>query len=238
MKRFLPIMILLLLFVSACDPFKAGQIKAEAQATQIVEQAQQDALNQDANRQHAQELFDLEKQQKELELGRNQAIEGTKRNGLNMLWQTIFIVLTAAAIFVIFYTARIYQYTAQGIARATVQTADIRSRLIYLDSKTGQYPLLLEHVGKGIVTLTDPNTATVMTLDTRQAGDRQLIDGATAIRHTYVLSSAAARSDNPAGISIIEPPRQYQHHQTLAPHVNAGVVDVSTDTQVGGDDES
>jgi predicted NBD/HSP70 family sugar kinase len=191
--------IAILVLMSSCAP----DPRKEAEAFATTTKAQQDALTQEQNRQHAEELFQLQKQQEILAYQMNAQL--TQR-----LWSAIYITLTIVAVAAIILggrsTIQAYEIVSVGLANAAVQRADIQSRLISLDPRTGQYPLLVEHIGKGIVTLTDPNTATVMQLDTRQDGDRLMIKGAMATRHTYVLSQAAARSEAPAGVSIIEAP--------------------------------
>ena len=199
--RYLIFAFLFLWLMTSCAPDPRKQAKAK----QIQEQAQQDALNQEQNRIQAMQIHDLQIQAEQLELDRTKAIELEKRTGLRTMTQWGFIFGTACLCFVIFKVSQTFVLTTQQIAAAAAHAAEVKSNLIYLDDK-GQFPALIQHVGKGVYSLTDLNTETVLMLDSRNPGDRQMIAGAIAIRHTGVLADRAAKSNDAAGMSLINPP--------------------------------
>lgn len=184
--------------------------RKEAEAFKTRTEAEQQALTDQQNREQSAALFELEKQRIQAEIAMEETNKRTREIGWNIFIGMVFIMGTGAVAWAIVTTARsttkAYERIAIGMAEAAVQAADIKSRLIPLDPTTGTFPLIVEHVGKGVFTLTDPNTATVIQMDTRQDGDRLMIQGAMATRHTYVLSQAASKSQAPAGVSIIEAP--------------------------------
>jgi hypothetical protein len=92
-----------------------------------------------------------------------------------------------------------------GSGRAFARAAMVKANLIYLDKATGQFPLVLEYAGKGLVTLTDPNTNTTLLLNTRNEPERMMIQTAGAVRHVGVLAAAASKSKDPTGMAMIQP---------------------------------
>lgn len=92
-----------------------------------------------------------------------------------------------------------------GMGKAAANKALVTSNLIYLDKTTGQFPQLITYVSKGVYSLTDLNDHSTLLLDTRNEADRLAVQGAMAIRHALVMSNAAARSRDAAGVALVAP---------------------------------
>lgn len=206
MKKYILIIPVIVFMLSACAP----DPRKEAQAFQIREQAQQDALNQEQTRQHADELHAFQMQQQQIEQGNREATKQEWRNGLNMMIRYSSFFATAAVCFAVFMitraTVNAYAIVSEGTARALVQAANVRANLISLDPTTRQFPLLLQYIGKGIVSLTNPNADSTLLLDTRNEPDRQMIQAMGAVQYAGALAHEARQAKDPAGVSIIQTP--------------------------------
>lgn len=202
MKRYIPIILFVTIAFTACQP----DPRKQAQADQIREQAQQDALNQEQQRQQSSELHDLEMQQLAVEQGHREATKQAWRNGLNMLITISFFFATAGVCYVIFSLSRSISTASDGIAKAMVRAAEVKANLIRLDPVTRQYPLLAQYIGNGRFSLANPNTDSVLLLDSRNEPDRLMIQAAGAVQYAGALAREARQADDPAGVSIIKAP--------------------------------
>lgn len=213
MKRLFPILLFVLvaLVTSACDPFKAEQIREQAFADQIAAQTQQEALNAEQARQKAAALHQFELQEEARKQARKDAVEPVVRFGWQIVTLSFFIVAAIAIIYgsVVVGHQSVVQINRlqEGFATAMITAVDIRSRLISMDPNTRQFPLIYQYDGHGRYLVTDPNTKVTMQLDTRNEGDAQLIKGAIAIRYAGVLAMEQRKSGakDAASMAIIEP---------------------------------
>lgn len=203
MKR-LPLFIFFaFLFLTACgpeySPFYAGQVKRQAEADALAARTLQQSLNQEQARRHAEDLHAFQMQQEQLKAERAQLIELSKAAGRDMWIRWSYFCLTVVTVGAILLIGRTFvnetQQAVVAVRVAVAQRVDINSRLIYQDHQTGLYPLIIEYTGHGRHLLTDPNRKVTMELDTRNEGDAQMIAGAIAVQHTYVLASQTRRSD-------------------------------------------
>ena len=192
--------IALLVIMTSCAP----DPRREAQAYQIIEQADQDALNQEQNRLQDEQLHQFQLQQLAVEQAHREATAAEWRAGLNYLIRWSFTVGTFVAAVLIVAFGIALSVGALGISRATVTAANLKAQLIYLDPATGQFPMIT-YSGNGHYTLTDPNTKYTMYLDSRNESDAQLIAGALAIRQIGVQTRNAGRSGDAASISQVQP---------------------------------
>lgn len=189
------------LFLTACtaDPRK------DAQAFETRSEAEQAVLNAEQVRAQEQALNEIELQEarRDQEI-KDAALEQSKSvYGLMIYWGGI--TATIALMFVIVSVGRSLKTAIEGFGEAAARKAIVQANLIYLDKATGQYPLLLEHVGKGVYSLTNMNTEKTLLLNTRNESDRLAIRGAMAIQHALVMSNAAVRSKDPTGVAMIAP---------------------------------
>jgi hypothetical protein len=205
MKRYM-ILILLLVVLTACAP----DPRKEAQAFAIRTQAEQDALNADAQRQHAQEVHDIQVQQLELEEQHREATAQEWRNGLNRMLYYGFYVATAALCFMIFMGARSmtksFAEMTEGISAAIVRAADVKANTIRLDPVTRQFPVYLQYLGAGRFSAVNFNTNSVLMLDTRNDPDRQMIAAMGAVQYAGALAREARQSEDPTGVALIQAP--------------------------------
>lgn len=188
------IFLLTILLLTACaqDPWKAEQIKAQAEANKTQIEAEQFALNQETNRRHADELQAIELNERQLEYERQLALEQTKRDAWEIFITIITLVGSAAMVYAILMgtraTVSAYQEATQGIAKAITQAADIRSRLIYLDDGR-QFPAIANaHMITDITTgqVTDTNQSTI--------ANPQALSGAIANRHVGIVAKETRRA--------------------------------------------
>jgi hypothetical protein len=191
--------LLIMLTSSAPDPRK------EAQAYQLREQADQDALNQQQNRAHAEELHRIQMQDQALQQQHREATAAQWRAGLKTMirWGFIFATIALCASFLALGFS--FSYGAVRIAQATARLADLRSNLVQLGPR-GQFPLIIQHVRGDRYAAHNPNTGSVLMLDASIEADRQLIATAGATQIAGVIAQEASKSTDPAGVAIIQPP--------------------------------
>jgi hypothetical protein len=115
------------------------------------------------------------------------------------------LALTVSLVIVFLSVGAAAGIAIYGSGQAIARAAMVKANLIYLDKATGQFPLVLEYAGKGLVTLTDPNTGATLLLNTRNEPERMMIQTAGAVRHVGVLSAAAGKSKDPTGMAMIQP---------------------------------
>jgi hypothetical protein len=200
MKRVLLILAAVIV-ISGCAP----DPRKEAQAYQIKEQADQDAANQELNRKHAEELQTINLQNLELEQAHREAVKAEWRAGLNKMIHYGFNVATIAVCILILAVAVAFSYGSIGTTKAIIRAAEVRANLIYLDPITREYPAFLQYIGHGKFSLTDLNKKVTLLLDTRNEPDRQMIATSGVVRLAGVIASEASKSNDPAGVSIIQP---------------------------------
>jgi hypothetical protein len=199
------IMVLAGLFIMAGLAACAPDPRNEAQAYQLREQADQDALNQQQNRAHAEELHKIQVQQAQLEQQHRAATAGQWRAGLNTMIQWGFIFGTIALCGSLLAVGFSFSYGSIQIARATARLADLRSNLVQLGPR-GQFPLIIQHVRGDRYAAHNPNTGSVLMLDASIEADRQLIATAGATQIAGVIAQEARQSTDPAGVAIVQPP--------------------------------
>jgi hypothetical protein len=118
-------------------------------------------------------------------------------------WASIAGALAIAG--AILATAAGVGWAAIGTGRAAARLASIRAGLIPLAESTRQYPLILSYVGRGKYTLCNPNSGGVYELDTQRPEVKQMITAAGAVAYAGVIAREARRSQDPAGVAIIQP---------------------------------
>lgn len=201
-KTLLVVGSLLLMGLAACAP----DPRKEAQAFQIREQAEQDALNQTQNREQKEALHEIALKDLEVQQGHREATAKEWRLGLNTMIRYGFWFATAALCFALFHLARAVSRAGTGLADAMVRAAEVRANLILLDPTTRQYPLLVQPLGRGKFVALNPNTNSVLMLDVHNAPDRQMIQAMGAVQYAGALASEARQSHDPGGVSIIQTP--------------------------------
>lgn len=198
--KYVVFVLFLVLVLSACDPWKAEQIQAQAEADKVRVEAEQFALNQEAQRQHAEELHAMEMSNQRLEYERRIALEQTIRNGLSLFFQVVLLVGCAAVVYTILMgtraTVSAYQEATQGITKALVQAAEIRSRLIYLDDGR-QFPAIVTQN-----MITDITTSEVTDLTKPKPANPQLATGAIANRHVGIVAKETRRSNSDTSVNV------------------------------------
>jgi hypothetical protein len=207
--------VLLFVALSACaqDPWKADQIRAEAEARATELAAEQDALSEQQSRAQRAEEHRILMLHKQMEYEREKALEAERRAAWIRFYLYTSLVGVGCAVFAIFMITRVtisqFEIVAFAVAKAIAQRADIRSRRILLDPKTGTYGLLVEYLGDGNRIVTDLDTSQAWHLDRTNQTTPQQVAGAIAVKHTYILSKHAAearKGGDATGVSIIQPP--------------------------------
>jgi len=180
--------------------------RKEAQAYQIRSEADQAAITAEQQRAQADEAHAIYMEQLKLEQQHRTATAAQWEAGLNTMITWAFRIGTIALCIVIIGIGRGAHQAALGIGEAASKKAMLAAHLIPIDTQTGQYPALLQYNGSGKYTLTDINAGITLQLDTRNKAEAQMVAGAIAIRQSYVLATAAARSDdNGQSIAAIRP---------------------------------
>jgi hypothetical protein len=203
MQKYMHVLLLIViaLTLASCavpDPFKADQIEAEANAEATRQQAAQDAQDREITRQHQEELNTIDELKARMHYEQQHAIWTAAAEDIKAgMSFAIRWILFMAAIVTIGATALIGRHAVgetqrliTGVTSAAITYVDIRSRLIPLDEKTGQFPAFvqLEHTSRHTYALADLNGRVLMTLDERDPGDAQMIAGMIAIREVGVAT--------------------------------------------------
>lgn len=205
MKRYLILLMLAGLLLSACGP----DPKREAEAFAIRTEAEQAALNQAQAREHAEQMNAIAEQEARIEADHKAAIAQEWRDGLNRSIRVMFFFgIVYACAFLFFGTRSMIvsvHTVSTGLAEAAARRAMVKANLIYLDPKTRQFPMLLQYLGKGRYALANGNTDDVMLLDTRSAPDRQMIATSGLTQLAGAIAQEAAKSSDPAAIAVMQP---------------------------------
>jgi hypothetical protein len=201
MNKRLVIFSVMLFVLSACsvDPrnaadayqtrLEADQAAKDSQQARAQEQAMNEIAIQDAQREQAIKDAGLAKAQ--------------EAYGWMVYWGGIALTLTIVSAVISVGVGASYAIVGSG--RAAAQAAMVRANLVYLDKSTGQFPQLIQYVGNGKYSLTDPNDHSTLMLDTRNEPDRVAIRGALAVRHALVMANAASKSADPTGVAMVQP---------------------------------
>lgn len=190
------VFLFLTVLLTACDPWKDDQIKQESLAAQRATYSEQYAKDKEQQRAHQYQLDLIEEQKAQMIQQRREMLEEDIRQVLNVLAPSMLVLCFLGGVVALYSMGRqaVVQINRvqEGWATAAIQLADIRSRLVYLDSK-GQFPALVDgHV------VTDLNTDTGMATDRPHRGDPLMITEANATRRTYLVSNNTRRSRDDA----------------------------------------
>jgi|CXWL01.1.fsa_nt_gi hypothetical protein len=200
MKKVL-FVLLVSLALAGCAPNPKDVAKADVMHIE----AEQQAMDATRTREQQIKLDEIAIQNAEREQEVKDAALENKKHAMEMVTYWSGIAITISLVIVILSVGASGSIAIYGSGKAVARAAMVKAQLIYLDKSTGQYPLVLEYAGKGIVSLTDPNTNTTLLLNTRNEPDRLMIQTAGAIRHVGVLASAASKSNDPTGVAMVQP---------------------------------
>lgn len=197
MRRLILLAVALLALTScAPDPRKqaeadATRIEAEQRAADAQQRREQEAAE------HTQRMQDRDAAQTTTQQAMQDLIRAAALFGQLVLAMWM-LALGVAGGYAIYTTSRAWQtYTARR--------AEVLANLIHLDPKTRQYPLLLAYIGNGKYSLTDPNTDSVLLLDTRNDADRAKVISAANVLHSGALAQEARMSHRPGEVANITP---------------------------------
>jgi hypothetical protein len=192
----------LICLAASCAP----DPRKDAAAYATRSQADQEAADAEQARLIQQQLHDQQMQQLELQ---QEIRVKNKQNSIfaraMFIW-TVAIFGCLALATVLIYSARSYAIASVGVAKATAQAAMVRANCIQLDPVTRQYPLFLQHVHGSKYVLINANVNSVLMLDLAHEPDRQMISTAGLTQVAGVLAAEAAKSQDPAGMAMINPP--------------------------------
>ena len=198
------LLVTMALLAAACDPFKADQIEAQAQADALAITTEQQALDQTQQREHQEQLNIIEQAKATLRYEQMVALWQNTKPQLMAAAQMWVILLAAGGAVAFIYLSHHGVVEGKrlmtGMTNALVLKAEIKARMITLDKETGQFPAI--YMGHGQIAVGDINTGHVMTFDTRHDGVPQMIAGATAIRHTGVATRNTARAKKDVAESV------------------------------------
>ena len=192
---------LILLTSCGIDPRK------EAQAYETRSSADQQSANQELARQQNSELHQYEMERRE---ARAAAIDKT----VNTIYGTIRIFGSFALAVSLIAIAASFWTASRGIAKATVTYAETRANLIHLDKVTRQFPLL-QHVHGDRFALHNPNSGSVIMLNTSRDEDRQLISALGMTQLAGVIGHEARQSTDPAGMAMMRPNATHAQQEGL-----------------------
>jgi hypothetical protein len=200
MKRFIFLVVFLMLILSACgaDPRK------EADAYETRSQADQAAATAEQERRFATErhAYDMAQEAYWQQVYLS-TTETAKRVANVTVWLAGFAIAVGLSglILSLAWTAH---NTTRGLGEAAVRAAIVKANLIYLDKNTGHFPVFL-YEGHGRGQLVNANVNGALPMDTRHEPDRQMIANSGAILVASMVAREAAKSQDPAGVSVIRP---------------------------------
>lgn len=191
MNRFLFLVVFLALFLSACDPFKADQIEAQANADATKVLTEQQARDLELQREHREELNRIEQLKAMLRYEQIVAIWKHNRQTLMIVVQLYIIGLAAGGAVILVFLGHHGVVEGKrlitGFTTAAIQFAELRANRLPINPETGQFDAV-RYIGENIVAVMDINTGMVRLMDQRSEPDAQLAAGAIAIRHTGVAT--------------------------------------------------
>lgn len=200
MNRLFPLLALVLLSISAsaCGMFEADQIRAEGEKYTETVQADQYALNQIQQRQIKanQHAYDMAKEAYWRQVWDSALV--TVKTTANITFAALGVALMGLTL----SFAYTIHKTTRGMGEAAERAAWVHANLIYVDHKTGQFPVFL-YEGHGRYAMVLPGVAGVIPLDTRHEPDRQMIATQGAALQDYLIAREAAKSEDPAGVSVV-----------------------------------
>lgn len=196
MKRWIVLWMILLCLLAGC----AGDPRNQADAYATRMEADQQAADQTQEREQAAILFAMENSEQD-------ALRAERIRAREMIirWSSIFG--TIGICIAILATAGGYSWAALATGKALALAGITRAGLIGLSEKTRQYPLLLHRLpdGKGLYTLTNPNTGQVLEIDMKREPDRQMVAAMNTVQFAGVLAREARKAPDAASISTIRP---------------------------------
>ena len=158
------LILLLAIFLAGCGPNPLDVADAYKTTVQADQQAAADEL-----------ARSIEQQKAEYAAQRKAAAAADIDAGI----QTVIRFATLCAVLVLIAFAASLSITLRDIGRgagqAAVKAMELKANLIPLDPVTRQYPLLLQSIGDYKFSLTNPNTDSVLILDTRNSADRLMV---------------------------------------------------------------
>jgi hypothetical protein len=177
-RAVLLLFIVVIFCLSACKPSPVSEAKAEA----IRKRASQDAADQEQARDHREDAH----QTSEVE---NEALAGAWvfAKQCIILWgaANTMLIITAAAVGL--------GFALVGTGQATAIRAKTRARLIPLNAKTRQFPLIPFEAG-GKVRIYNPNTDSVTAVGAIQAPNSQMITASGAVQLAGAIAQEAAQA--------------------------------------------
>jgi hypothetical protein len=176
--------VIVMALMGSCAP----DPRLDADAGAIRSQAEQGALDQAQARAQDGRMFDLAQAERE-------STSAGRVWAQNTFIQWLTVAGSAGAALSILALSVAFSIGAVGSGFAFARARVLQADSIALDVNTRQYPLMLNRLGNGRYTLTDPNTGSVTQLDLRDAGDRQKIAASGAVR----LAGAVAYEARKAG---------------------------------------
>lgn len=183
----------LVMTLAACAPDPRDAADAYATTTQ----ADQAAADAEQARIERQRLADYDAQRKEAAATE---VDAGIKTFVRFATFTAVLVLIAFAVSLSIMLRDI----GRGAGLAAVTAMDLKARLVPLDPITRQYPLLLQSIGKGQFSLTNPNTDSVLILDTRKDADRLMILSMARTQATGSLARESRLSLQPGEVSRID----------------------------------
>lgn len=212
MKHYLLITLFVILLVS-CSPDPRKEASAYATTTQADQQAADQAQDRDTR-------YELD----QIRIQNEQAAQAEKQAATARIIRWVSYFILTALCFSITSSGLAYSWAVIGVGRGISESAQLKARLIPLDPRTRQFPLLT-YVGKGRYTLANPNADSVMLLDSRNAPDRQMIAAMGYTQAAGAIAQEAALAQDPSGVSMVNP-------QIVDAHKSGDILTVGTATQV------
>ena len=187
------LLLLLMITLVGCAPNPLDEADAYAMTVQADQKAAADELARSIKQQKAE--YDAQRKAAA-------AVE------IDAAIQTVIRIATLCAVLVLIAFAASLSITLRDIGRgagqAAIKAMDLKAHLIPLDPVTRQYPLLLQSIGNYKFSLTNPNTDSVLILDTRNAADRLMVLSMARTQATGTLARESRLSLKPGEISNID----------------------------------
>lgn len=191
MKKYLFVFLVFALLVG-CAPDPRNE--ADAQRTRLL--AAQAALDSAQARTQQQAQFELAQREREQISG--QMVASTMQFVRWVWWMATIAVCMGLA-----GAGFGGGFGLAGLGKAAAKKADLQARLISLDKTTRQYPVLVQPLGHGKYTLTNPNTGQCLQLNIRKEADRQMIASSGAVQVVGMLGYEARMSKNAQGVALV-----------------------------------
>lgn len=177
------IWVIVLFLLSGCRLSDAYAAKREAEAYSIRTQAEQRVKDQEVERKRVEAQNAYKEERRAAIVGE---VDIAWRNGVRYFGLVLIVCIIAIGISI----AISFKNYSTGMVEAKVTHAKLQAQTIMPDPITGLFPLFYANIGRGRISVYNPNTKEVLMLDVHHEPDQEAIRQMGKMLNTYVQKFA------------------------------------------------